>query len=133
MSQKYFCNLSECMKLMLPPGTSSKELENRMKEKTGNFVYLAKFFMNSLSLRNSSSSPAKLHNSGIINYKPEFLTASMENVANALTSYFNKLGAVKQLTFLDRDFFYKEMDEHISEFMATPIKKSDETEEEKEW
>ena len=47
---------------------------------------------------------------------------SMENVANALTSYFNKLGAVKQLTFLDRDFFYREMDEHINEFMATPSK-----------
>lgn len=51
---------------------------------------------------------------------------SMENVSNALTSYFNKLGAVKQLTFLDRYFFYKEMDEHISEFMATPNKKADE-------
>ena len=42
MSQKYFCNISECIKLMLPPGTASKELDNRMKEKTGNFVYLAK-------------------------------------------------------------------------------------------
>lgn len=42
MSQKYFCNVSECIKLMLPPGTASKELENRMKEKTGNFVYLTK-------------------------------------------------------------------------------------------
>ena len=44
---------------------------------------------------------------------------SMENVANSLTSYFNKLGAVKQLTFLDRDFFYHEMEEHIDEFMTT--------------
>ncbi|MBR1540206.1 MAG: primosomal protein N' [Clostridia bacterium] len=42
MSQKYFCNISECIKLMLPPGTASKELDNRIKEKTGNFVYLAK-------------------------------------------------------------------------------------------
>lgn len=42
MSQKYFCNISECIKLMLPPGTTSKELDNRMKAKTGNFVYLAK-------------------------------------------------------------------------------------------
>lgn len=44
---------------------------------------------------------------------------SMENVANNLTSYFNKLGAVKQLTFLDRHFFYHEMEEHIDEFMNT--------------
>ena len=42
MSQKYFCNISECIKLMLPPGTASKDSENRMKEKTGNFVYLLK-------------------------------------------------------------------------------------------
>lgn len=42
MSNKYFCNISECIKLMLPPGTTSKELDNRMKEKTGNFVYLTK-------------------------------------------------------------------------------------------
>ena len=42
MSHKYFCNISECIKLMLPPGTASRELENRVKEKTGNFVYLLK-------------------------------------------------------------------------------------------
>lgn len=40
MSKKYFCNISECIKLMLPPGTGSKELENRAKEKAGSFVYL---------------------------------------------------------------------------------------------
>jgi primosomal protein N' (replication factor Y) len=42
MAKKYFCNISECIKLMLPPGTSSKDIDSRMKEKTGNFVYLAK-------------------------------------------------------------------------------------------
>ena len=64
---------------------------------------------------------------GILQYikDNERYITSMENVANNLTSYFNKLGAVKQLTFLDRDFFYKEMDEHINEFMATPSKKPD--------
>ena len=41
---------------------------------------------------------------------------SLESVAHGLTSYFNKLGAVKQLTFLDRSFFYKEMENHIEEF-----------------
>ena len=42
MATKYFCNISECIKLMLPPGTSAKEIDNRTKEKTGNFVYLSK-------------------------------------------------------------------------------------------
>ena len=40
MARKYFCNISECIKLMLPPGTGGKELENRAKEKTGSFVFL---------------------------------------------------------------------------------------------
>ena len=42
MSRKYFCNISDCIKLMLPPGTGGKELSNRMKEKTGNFIFLKK-------------------------------------------------------------------------------------------
>lgn len=42
MANKYFCNISECMKLMLPPGTTSKNAENRVKEKTARFVYLKK-------------------------------------------------------------------------------------------
>lgn len=42
MARKYFCNISDCIKLMLPPGTGSKEATNWAKEKVGNFVYLAK-------------------------------------------------------------------------------------------
>ncbi len=42
MARKYFCNISDCIKLMLPPGTGGKDLENRTKEKTGNFVFLKK-------------------------------------------------------------------------------------------
>lgn len=41
---------------------------------------------------------------------------SMENVSHGLTSHFNKLGATKQLTYMDRDFFYTEMAKHIEEF-----------------
>ena len=40
MARKYFCNISDCIKLMLAPGTLSKKEENRMKDKKGNFVYL---------------------------------------------------------------------------------------------
>lgn len=42
MARKYFCNISDCVKLMLPPGTSTKNIDNRVKEKTANFVYLKK-------------------------------------------------------------------------------------------
>lgn len=40
MARRYFCNISDCIKLMLPPGNASKNINGRVKEKTGNFVYL---------------------------------------------------------------------------------------------
>ncbi len=42
MSKRYFCNISDCIKMMLPPGTATKKIENRVTEKTLNFVYLKK-------------------------------------------------------------------------------------------
>ena len=42
MANKYFCNISDCIKLMLPPGTTTKNIENRIKDKEMKFVYLKK-------------------------------------------------------------------------------------------
>ncbi len=42
MANKYFCNVSDCIKLMLPPGTTAKNMENRVKDKSMKFVYLLK-------------------------------------------------------------------------------------------
>ena len=39
MARKYFTNVSECMKLMLTPGTKSKDQEKRVKDRTINFIY----------------------------------------------------------------------------------------------
>lgn len=41
MAKKYFSNVSECMNLMLKPGTTTKKFANRTKDKTGIFVSLA--------------------------------------------------------------------------------------------
>ena len=40
MARKYFCNVSECIKLMLTPGTRSKDIEKRIQDKKMNFVYI---------------------------------------------------------------------------------------------
>ena len=40
MARKYFCNVSECIKLMLTPGTKDKQKEKRVKEKIYEFIYL---------------------------------------------------------------------------------------------
>lgn len=42
MARRYFCNISDCIKLMLPPGTTTRVIENRVKEKSVSFVYLKK-------------------------------------------------------------------------------------------
>ena len=40
MARRYFCNVSECVKLMLTPGTRNKDIEKRVKDKRINFIYL---------------------------------------------------------------------------------------------
>ena len=42
MAHRYFCNISDCIKLMLPPGTGTKEVQKRVKEKVLNSVRLLK-------------------------------------------------------------------------------------------
>lgn len=42
IAKRYFCNISDAIKMMLPPGTSTKIIGNRVKEKSLNFVYLKK-------------------------------------------------------------------------------------------
>ena len=42
MAKQYFCNVSDCIKLMLPPGTTTKNFEKRINDKLQNFVYLNK-------------------------------------------------------------------------------------------
>lgn len=40
MAEKYFCNVSDAIRLMLPPENSTKDLTKRVKNKTARFVYL---------------------------------------------------------------------------------------------
>ena len=42
MAKRYFCNISDCIKLMLTPGTRTKNKEKRIQDKTINMIYLGK-------------------------------------------------------------------------------------------
>lgn len=42
MSKRYSANFSECIKLMLPPGTTNRNFKNRIKDKTTNRIYINK-------------------------------------------------------------------------------------------
>ncbi len=49
---------------------------------------------------------------------------SIEDRVHFVVSYFNKLGATKQLTYMDRGFFYNELKKSHSEMMSYRHKKS---------
>lgn len=42
MAKRYFCNVSDCIKLMLTPGTRTKNKEKRIQDKTINSIMLKK-------------------------------------------------------------------------------------------
>ena len=42
MAKRYFCNVSDCIKQMLTPGTKNKKASNNVQDKTINVVYLKK-------------------------------------------------------------------------------------------
>ena len=42
MAKRYFCNVSDCIKQMLTPGTKNKKAEKNVQDKTINAVYLKK-------------------------------------------------------------------------------------------
>ena len=42
MAQRYFCSVSDCIKLMLTPGTRNKDKQKRIQDKTINSVFLKK-------------------------------------------------------------------------------------------
>ncbi len=44
IAKRYFCNISECIKLMQTPGTKSKDVSKRIQDKKINVVYLKKDF-----------------------------------------------------------------------------------------
>lgn len=82
------------------------------------FVY-SRFLLSNYTLRVVRLGPTKLmrHREGVIGIikylmdsnKSSSLSNSLEDRVNFAISYFNKLGATKQLAFLDRNFFYEEL------------------------
>ena len=42
MAKRYFCNISDCLRLMLRPGTTNKNVSNRIKDREINVINLSK-------------------------------------------------------------------------------------------
>ena len=93
MSKRYFCNISDCIRLMLPPGNAGENLSSRIKDKTANFVYLKKNIEEieiQLEENNIKSDKQKrilnflLENEGIHILDLQMLTDTSRNIINTL-------------------------------------------------
>ena len=100
MARKYFCNISDCIRLMLPPGTSSKDIANRMKDKKGNFIYLNKNIIEIQELIESKKIKSEKHirvlnflekNDGIYKSDLELLA----DVSSSILKTLEKNGYIK--------------------------------------
>lgn len=77
ISEEYFCNFYDALKLLLPPGSSKKNINTRIKKKTENIIILDdNFDLESIKLtekqqnivnylKNNSVSISKIENEGI--------------------------------------------------------------------
>lgn len=81
MSRRYFCNISDCIKLMLPPGSSQKNISNRIKEKTASFVFLKESIdINNIEVKIKSEKQLKVLN--FLKENNDIILSDLLNIIN---------------------------------------------------
>lgn len=100
MSRRYFCNIADCIKLMLQPGTSAKTFTNRVKEKNSRFVKLKKsieeidFDIETKKLKSEKQIKALK----FLNDNPDVLKTDLETLtetSNAILKILEKNGYIE--------------------------------------
>ena len=100
MSRRYFCNIADCIKLMLQPGTSAKTFTNRVKEKNSRFVKLKKsieeieFDIETKKLKSEKQIKALK----FLNDNPDILKTDLETLtetSNAILKTLEKNGYIE--------------------------------------
>lgn len=117
MSKRYFCNLSECIKLMLNPKTNTKNIDNIMKNKMKNIVVLAenyKEILESIKLNESQKEIIKYLKSLNENNTIELKDLN-EKFSTARVSLLIKKGILKkefeEVKFEEYNFWDEELEE----------------------
>lgn len=93
IARRYFCNLSDSIKMMLPPGTTSKIVDNRVKEKSLNFVYLKKDIdeIDFLMENNKIKSDKQIRALEFLKNNDGILTTDLETFADVSRAVINTL------------------------------------------
>ena len=106
MSKRYFCNLSECIKLMLNPKTNTKNIDNIMKNKMKNIVVLAenyKEILESIKLNEGQKE--------IITYLESLNKNNSENSTIELKDLNEKFSASRVSLLIRKGILKKEFEE----------------------
>ena len=106
MSKRYFCNLSECIKLMLNPKTNTKNIDNIMRNKMKNIVVLAenyKEILESIKLNEGQKE--------IITYLESLNENSSENSTIELKDLNEKFSASRVSLLIRKGILKKEFEE----------------------
>ena len=121
MSKRYFCNLSECIKLMLNPKTNTKNIDNIMRNKMKNIVVLVenyKEILESIKL-NEGQKEIVLYLEGLNENNSENNTIELkdlnEKFSTARVSLLIKKGILKkefeEVKFEEYNFWDEELEE----------------------
>ena len=106
MSKRYFCNLSECIKLMLNPKTNTKNIDNIMRNKMKNIVVLAenyKEILESIKLNEGQKE--------IITYLESLNENSSENSTIELKDLNEKFSTARVSLLIRKGILKKEFEE----------------------
>lgn len=104
MAKRYFCNIADCLKLMLPPGTTTKIDKNRVKEKNVNYIILRK---NEQEIKNDIEekkikSAKQIRTLNFLIEKKEALVSDLEMFADSSRAVINTLCKKEYLEIIEK-------------------------------
>lgn len=104
MANNYFCNISDCLNLMLPPGTSNKEQKKRVKEKSCTYAYskIAKEKLEIEIYNKKIKSQKQIKIMRFLIDNGEFPKSDIINITNTSMSILNSLHKNNYIEFVEK-------------------------------
>ncbi len=104
MANNYFCNISDCINLMLPPGTSNKEQKKRVKEKNCTYVYskISKQELEMEILNKQIKSHKQIQIMRMLTDNGEFLKSDLINITNTSLEILKTLHKKNYVEFVEK-------------------------------
>ena len=105
MAKRYFCNVSDCIKLMLTPGTRNKDKEKRIRDKKINCVFLKKDIEEIVQCYDRFVDIVKEIS---MNAKEQIIKLKGTIIADELASDFSEIGMMYAKELLENEWLTQE-------------------------